>query len=161
MVTLIDSGAFYPGYELISASFGTNFTEPTEIKFGDAVFNEGAPFSVDLVLGENVLPKPDMEFRSWQDYGVGSSFLYRWKSITIYLGIENKVGINIYSISNNVYYINNEYISDLELFDVMGNRIKKYDNYTKFIDLNDFSVGIYLLQYTENNQTKIIKLIKK
>jgi len=83
----------YPlGSRLSIVNFGTGFTEPTEIKFDVPysyvdwcdVFHFVPTQNIDLVLGENVLPAPDLNAMTWQNIISDETFIpYVWKSITI------------------------------------------------------------------------------
>jgi len=73
---------------LTSVSFGTGHTEPTIIYLEYEVFLDVPTTNVDLILGYNVLPLPDTINNIWSDNYYGSSYV--WKSITIYVGIEEK-----------------------------------------------------------------------
>ena len=66
LVEYIEEDAFADCENLISVSFGTGFTSPTEIYFGDDVFDYYATQDIDLILGGNVLPAPDLENNTWQ-----------------------------------------------------------------------------------------------
>ena len=56
--------AFYNCTGLRSVSFGTGHTTPTTISFGYAIFTGTTTPDIDLVLGEFVLPKPNMSART-------------------------------------------------------------------------------------------------
>jgi len=97
--------AFANCYGLNSVSFGKKFTEPTVIKFGHGVFANVETESVDLILYSNVLPLPNItsQVKTWQDdKGDGTGKPYVWKSITVYVGIEEITDI-IKNITVNVF----------------------------------------------------------
>jgi hypothetical protein len=56
--------AFADCSSLTSASFGTGFTEPTEIVFYRNVFIRIPTENVHLTLGPNVLPVPNLSDRT-------------------------------------------------------------------------------------------------
>jgi len=84
LATTIKDSAFYDCKNLVSVTFGTGFETKTKIEFDEAGVFEGdderwneiilTP-NLDLILGKNVLPKPNLEKKMWQDY--------LWKSIKI------------------------------------------------------------------------------
>ncbi len=159
--------AFSECYSLDTVIFGTGFTEPTEIEFGDEIFGV-AGFSndlskqINLILGEYVLPKPNLNKRTWQNCYAYYKKDYIWKTITIYVGIEEetKDEINIYSIGNNIYYIGNDDILDFELYDLTGKKIMTFDSQQKIIDLNDIKIaGTYFLCYARKSKLITYKIL--
>ena len=62
---------------------------------------------------------------------------------------------------NNNYYIKNDYICSLALYDLLCNKIRSFNNETEtVIDLNDLKTGVYFLNYTtKNNKIKTEKII--
>ena len=85
-VTTIGEYAFYVCENLTSITLGTNFETETEIEFGINVFGGVETENVDLILGENVLPKPNLTLKIWQNTNYGYNNIdddYIWKSIKI------------------------------------------------------------------------------
>jgi hypothetical protein len=173
LVNEIEKFAFKSCYALTSVSFGTGFTEPTEIKFDEYVFHYYlyiTPY-INLTLGEFVLPKPNLTCKIWYSTNDTTPIphpefkgIYVWKSITIEpVGIVEEVeeveNNNIYNLRNNKYILEN--IEHAELYDMTGRLIRKYNN-EYLIDLNDLLNGFYLLKYsTSDNKIKTKKIIKK
>ena len=87
LATTIEGGAFSGCYNLVSVSFGTGFTQPTTIIFDGYfyVFNDTTNRNIDLTLGANVRPQPNLTNKTWQEgrHYNGSVFPYVWKSITV------------------------------------------------------------------------------
>ena len=86
LIAFIGENAFYNCQKLVSATFGIGFTYPTTINFGTDTFEryDSLTKNIDLTLGENVLPKPNLTAKTWQDdNGNGKGKPYIWKSITI------------------------------------------------------------------------------
>ena len=77
--------AFSGCSSLTTVSLGTNFETETEIKFGNSsVFFNVETENVDLILGEFVLPKPDLDKNTWQTRnGTADGTPYTWKSIKV------------------------------------------------------------------------------
>ena len=151
-------------YHLTSISFGTSFEEETEIVFWSNVF-AGHPDStkrIHLTLGKYVLPKPNLNEKTWQKTRNDQypSYPYIWASIAIYDGIEEKIDNEfVYYLGNNKYILENIEIS--ELYDLLGNKIITFEN-EKIIDLNNLISGFYFLKYlTDDNKIKTKKLIIK
>ena len=78
----------------------------------------------------------------------------------IVVGIKDNYSniLPLYELVNNVYLINDE-MKNAKLFNMPGQEVMQCKD--AILDLNFLPIGIYLLQYIENNQTKIIKLIRK
>jgi len=75
---------------LVSATLGTGFATETKINFGREAFSSGnASYlmpteKIKLTLGENVLPKPDLDKNTWQKTNSYTPYVdYIWKNITI------------------------------------------------------------------------------
>jgi len=168
LVTKLESNAFFACLRLKKVSFGGGFETETEIEFGIAVFSDYLDTltpNINLFLSSFVLPKPNLNASTWQSNNWGASapfpkIDYVWKSITVYSDIEEnqEEKIKIFCIDRNIYYINDN-ISTLELYDIMGRKIKTFDN-EKIIDLNDLQTGLYFLSYTKNYKIKIEKLTR-
>ena len=91
LVRTIKNYAFRDCKKLISAIWGTGFRTEKKIEFEWEVFgynddncdDNKIPIltpNIDLILGKNVLPKPDLTENTWQTY-YGNP--YTWKSITV------------------------------------------------------------------------------
>jgi hypothetical protein len=120
LVTGIRNVAFFECTALTSVSFGTGFTEPTEIIFGVNVFALFPHYSIhpppntpniDLVLGEYALPEFNEIEKSWNsdnnlfiDDWSGDTTNYPadyiWKSISIYDGIHEPTLTNLQLFPN-------------------------------------------------------------
>jgi len=166
-VTNIGSGAFENCSSLTSVSFGTNFTLSTKISGGSTgdffhrnIFYGVPTWNVDLTLGDKVLPKPDLTYNIWQnDKPDDTGNPYYWKSIK-YTGIkEDETTTEILYIDKNIYYIDNDNISDIALYDIAGKQIRKINGY--IIDLNDLPIGTYFLVYFNGKKTNTEKLIRQ
>ena len=76
----------------------------------------------------------------------------------------NKKKINIYpNPSNGIFNIENDNITKIEIFDLVGKLILKQENEfgVSSFDLNQYPAGIYLIKIlNKNNQSNTIKLIK-
>ena len=170
LVTRVEDEAFRFINNILVVKFGARFTEQTEIFFGEAVFTEGIPLGIDLILSEYVIPKPDLEKKLWQDFYAPDGLIlpngdtlwdpYEWRSITIFSDIVEEIDDEyIYDIGNNTYRIDDN-ILELKLYDITGKLVKNFSN-EKVIDLNSFPSSLYFLQYSDDKKTKIKKLIKK
>ena len=85
-VTTVGGSALGNCKNLLSVTFGTGLTEPTEIKFDIRVFGATDTLTkkMDLILDENVLQLPDLDANIWQcRLGSGTGIPYIWKSITV------------------------------------------------------------------------------
>ena len=156
-------------YNISVIAFGTEFTAPTHIYFESGIFIEGTipnthiTNKIDLILGEFVLPKPDIEKREWQSY-YGDQLLpdkdpYYWKSIKIFVGVEDKIeNENIFCIGKNIYSVN-DVSTTLELYDIMGNKLATFNN-QDIIDLNDIKTsGTYFLSYIRKSKLITYKIL--
>ncbi|MCL2038793.1 MAG: leucine-rich repeat domain-containing protein [Bacteroidetes bacterium] len=157
--TKIGESAFRWCYGLSTAKFGLGFSEPTQVSFNYAVFTEGLTNVIDLILSQYTIPMPDIEAKTWQyffknDY---DEYIYKWRSITMYIGIEEKTSNYIYYLGNNRYLLEN--IEQAELFDLAGIQNKKFSN-EKIVDLNELKTGIYFLQYFYGGKIQTEKIIK-
>ena len=167
LVTTIGESAFSRCDLLEAVTLGTGFEIETEIKFDEYVFScyKNLAPNIDLILGEYVFPKPDLAARIWQSTNAytpsaptcGGSYI--WKSINVYLGIEDEEINNkfISYLGNNVYRLEN--IKEAKLYDIMGRQIMNLGN-EKTIDLNNLPTGIYFLQYFDGKKIKTEKIIK-
>jgi len=181
LVRMVGSQAFWGSDSIQQITLGLGFTEHTEILFAnDTGFASYAVFgydsrvtrNIDLTLGEYVLPKPNFEARTWQSNNPTPNAIangrqkidYRWKSITIkYVSIEEDIAedkIIIYNLDNNIYYISSDDILELELYDVLGRKIKTFYKDEKIIDINNLPIGLYFLRYFDGKVIKIHKLNK-
>jgi len=169
-VTEFWNHAFGACYNLQSVSIATEFKEETEILFHGGVFGfmteemgENLTKNIDLTLGEYVIPKPTGNI--WQKVAKNNpahgenNVDYEWKSITIkYIGIIDEINdIPIYYLGNNMYKIEN--MEAVELYDVTGKLIKKYD--VNLIDLNELNLtkSLYLFRIkTLKNKNYITKI---
>ena len=85
LVTSVHNAVFHLTPKLSTVSLGTGFETPTEIEVSQFVF--GVPeqtWMMDLILGENVLPLPDLGVNSWQTTNHPDLDVpYFWNSIYI------------------------------------------------------------------------------
>jgi len=156
------NGCFNLG--LYPIKFGTGFTETTTISFNFTMFGswqyEVATDNIVLILGENVLPAPNLYTNVWQDnsgYGVGKPYV--WKNIKIkYVDIDEEKPDEekIYCISPNIYYICNS--SDVELYDLTGRLLRIYSG-ENIIDLNDLAKGFYFLRFFVDGEYTVVKIV--
>jgi len=81
-VTSLGTVQFHNCPLLESVTFGTAFEIETPIVFSYYAFGGGASMSpivstkIDLTLGKYVLPKPDLDAKTWQEDTVNSGILY-------------------------------------------------------------------------------------
>ena len=162
-IEIIGMFSFINCISLTSVSLGTSFTKPITIDICEAVF--GFPndayigpiltTNIDLILGNNVLPKPDLEKNIWQGTNVliPGDTCYIWKSISVIIGIEKEIEVkDIFHIGNNKYMLNN--VKQAKLYDLMGSRLIDFSN-IEIIDLNNWRSGFYFLQYlTDKNKIR-------
>ncbi|MCL2040023.1 MAG: leucine-rich repeat domain-containing protein [Bacteroidetes bacterium] len=161
-VTEVRDYAFLSCYGLSLISFGLGFLEPTKINFGEAVISDGFSMYVDLVLSQYVLPLPNLADREWQSYFVDypGNEHYVWRSITIkYVGIKEEKPVIFCNMEQNVFYIYSDDIVAKELYDILGRKVKSYNN-ERIIDLNDLPSSVYFLKCFDSKTTKYIKLIR-
>ena len=171
----VEFAAFIGCERLTSVSFGTGFTEPTTIKFENAVFgvDDDANLkpiltpNIELTLGEYVLPKPDTVFNIWQSTWQSTEdspdIDYVWKKINWTVGIEEENNNNngyIYYLENNLYRLKN--VEQIELYNIMGRLIITFEN-VSIINLNNHNLvpGFYFLKYyTTDNKIRTKKIIR-
>lgn len=60
-----------------------------------------------------------------------------------------------FSISSNME------IKNLEVFDILGKKVKAFTNVREFYNISDLRNGIYFIKFNSKNKTQTIKLIKK
>ena len=155
---------------LISVNFGSGFTEPTNIKFGWAVFGSAEDFSIGqiltpnikLTLGKNVLPKPDTVFNIWQSTNDDENPIdYIWKKINVTVGIEEEKKnhtVNIFPNPTKYFItvsINSEKFCNLQvvLYNILGKEILEIHN--DFVD-----VGLFTKTVSIENLAKSVYFVK-
>jgi len=171
LVTTINARAFafsFMGEGNKTAIFGEGFTSPTTIIFcGDVFGGDTIPIttpSIALTVTANVLPQPDTVSKIWNgtpSYKSPPYYInYVWKSINVVVGIEeDEEKMIILYLGNNTYYIDSDDILEFELFDLLGNQVKKYNS--NLINLNNLQTsGIYFLRCSNRKKIKIEKLIR-
>ena len=176
--------AFYACNELLtSLSFGTDFTTPTEIKFGQNVFqkvygNDILTEKIYLTLGENVLPKPNLEEMTWLGNGLPNPYYtqFTWKSITIHTNIEETIKnhtVNIYpnpTVSDFTVSFDLETAGNLTvtLNDLLGQELFEiYNDFTvegifsKTFSLKELPQGVYYLKIVHNGNVRMEKVVRQ
>jgi hypothetical protein len=63
----------------------------------------------------------------------------------------------IYVLDDNIYLLGDE-IKDAVLYNLLGQKIMECKE--KRLDMNHLPIGLYILQYTENEKIKSVKLLK-
>ena len=173
LATTVKPAAFGACPGLTDISFGTALEEEAEYDFDifytilnypQDLDNIVPTWNINLTLGKNVLPKPNLTNLTWNynfsPFGIESD--YYWKSITIkYVSVEEeKVAkeekINIYCIGKNIYYIYDSL--EMELYDLMGRLVGSYSNET-IIDLNHLSKGVYFLKIFIGGKYTVEKIV--
>ena len=175
VVTFIASYAFFALHEnLTTVCFGTNFDEQTEIKFYNIVFWSNATKNANLILGENVLPLPDLDANTWQTMsGNPGTLAYTWKSIN-YVSIEETIKkhtvnilpnptSNYFTLSFDLEKANNMRIV---LLDLSGRELLHiYDgftvegNFTTTVDTEHLASGVYFLQILVDGKYTVAKVV--
>ena len=183
LVTTIKYTAFTYCKNLVSATFGTGFETETEIEFGMEVFGDGkwgsgSPIltqNIELTLGKNVLPVPDLNANTWQTiYGNETGTPYTWKSIKITDGIEEIIKNATVSIFPNPTVGNATVSFELEkscnvkiiLSNTLGQElIQVFDGFAdvgtfnKTIDTGHLSKGVYFVKILINGNSTVKKII--
>ena len=186
LVEFVSSGAFAYCENLTTVSFGTGFENPTTIGFLFGVFpyvwfpSSGLTQNIDLILGSNVLPLPDLEANTWQycegNIVPGSAVTpYKWKSITIHTNIEETIKnhtVNIYpnpTVSDFTVSFDLETAGNLTvtLNDILGqelfeiyNAFTVEGNFTKPFSLKELPIGVYYLKIVHNGNVRVEKVIR-
>ena len=181
LVTRIEDYAFRFCRNLTSATFGTGFTTPTTIWFfsNSGVFGSGDTLTknIDLVLGENVLPEPDLNARTWQTdrMDVTDGTPYVWKSITIKTSsIEELVRNSVINIFPNPTSVHFTISFELEkscnmkiiLCDVLGQELAQvYDGFTseglfiRTFNTEHLAKGVYFLKILLDGNIIVEKIV--
>ena len=147
------------------ASFGLGLNEPTNIKFGQAVFYYEYTPNADLVLSNYVIPAPNLENNTWQSttdpYHVGI-ILYEWKSITLEKGIKEEIknySIDVYPIPAKDFVtvrleLENSCNVRITICDISGKEISEIGNefadeglFIKTINIEHLNKGVYFLKF--------------
>ena len=173
-VKTIESNAFSNCINLNSVSFGTGFETEIEIEFGWGVF--GITNHIDLILGANVLPAPDLFERKWQSNNHHSyPEDYVWKSITIQeVGIKETIKnhtVNIYpnpTVSTFTVSFELEKSCNMKIIlsDIQGVEIMRiYDgfatvgNFERTVKTENLTSGIYFLKIFVDGKYTVEKVI--
>ena len=177
LVTTVRTWAFDSCLALTCVNFGANFTQPTAINFGIGVFGhtDFLTSKIDLTFGENVLPTPDLDKKTWQDdSGNGKGNPYYWKSITKFSSIEKIIKNSTVSIFPNPTAENATVSFELEKFcnvkivlcDVLGiEQMNIYDGFaneglfTETIDTGHLSKGVYFLKILIDGNYTVKKIV--
>ena len=163
-ITKIEAYTFRECHFLRTVSLGTDLEEETE-DFTSNIFHSVDTRRIDLTLGENVNPKPDIPNRIWNFNIVfpNNRIDSYWRSINIkYINIEEEIedtDISVLYVGKNIYYINSENVQEVELYDITGRKIHDFGN-EKIIDLNYLPASVYFLKWSVDKITKTKKLIK-
>ena len=177
----IIENAFGGCSSLTSVSFGTGFTTPTTIYFYSGVFGTGDTLTknIDLVLGGNVLPTPNLTAKIWQsDNGSLLSLpemAYVWKSITIKTsGIKELVKNSVINIFPNPTSANFTISFELEkscnvkivLCDVLGQELAQVYNgftsdglFTRTHNTEHLPKGVYFLKILLDGNIVVEKIV--
>jgi len=176
LATTIKNESFGRCISLTSINFGTGFETETEIKFNMNVFFNAKTENVDLTLGENVLPLPDLDAMTWQDsIGNGTGAPYVWKNITIQkVSIEETIKNRIVNIYPNPTRAAFTVSFDLEkscnvqiiLSDIQGEEIMQiYDgfatvgNFIEKVNTENLTSGIYFLKIFIDGKYTVEKIV--
>jgi len=180
LATTIGDGSFDWCYNLESVSFGTGFTTPTTIFFDADVwggvfgFAEGSGTeNIDLILGENVLPAPDLEAMTWQSDG--NTTPYTWKSIEVKtVSVAEMIKNATVSIFPNPTTSDFTVSFELEkpcnmkivLSDISGQELVQiYDGFstvglfTKTVNTENLAKGIYFLKVLIDGKYTVEKIV--
>ena len=182
VVETVGDYAFYACNTLLtSLSFGTGFTVPTEIKFGENVFskvyvNDILTEKIYLTLGENVLPIPDLVANTWQcNMGDGTGTPYVWKSIDYTSILETVKNLQV-SISPNPTSNSATVNFDLEtaghltvtLTNILGQELFEIysgfanaGTFTKTFSMEALPVGVYYLRILHNGNVTVEKVVRE
>ena len=179
-VTNIGRNAFVDCEKLTSATFGTGFETETEIKFGEEVFLYIYETKyIDLILGEYVLPKPDLDVNIWQSNNHSYPSYYKnyiWKSITVKKtnSIEEIIKNSTVSIFPNPTTENATVSFELEkscnvkivLCDILGiEQMNIYDSFanegffTETIDIGNLPKGVYFIKILIDGNYTVGKIV--
>jgi hypothetical protein len=185
LVKYVNGGAFAYCENLTTVSFGTGFENPTTILFSLDVFYDGWSSSteltqnIDLILGSNVLPLPDLEANTWQyidgNLVPGSATTpYVWKSITIYSSIEETIKkrtVNIYpnpTVSSFTVSFELEKSCNMKIIlcDILGAEFMQiYDgfatvgNFSETVKTENLASGIYFLKILIDGKYTVEKVV--
>jgi len=175
----IDHGSNFEGcVSLSTISFGTNFKELTEIQFTSPACefgcNSDITKNVDLILGELVLPLPDLSENSWQfTYYAATKHIYTWKSIQT-VGINEIIKDRTVSTYPNPatdfftvsFELEKSCSMEIILFDILGNKIRDIHSgfavegfFNRIVNVNDLNEGVYFIQISVGRNFIIKKIV--
>ena len=186
-VETIGTFAFTSCPNLKTISFGTGFETETKINFSVAAFggtfDSGSVIStgaistpdIDLILGENVLPLPNLTAMTWQDtVGDGTGAPYVWKNITVYSSIEETIKkrtVNIFpnpavSAFTVSFELEKSCNMKIVLSDILGQElIQIYDGFatvgtfTRTVNTEHLAKGIYFLKILIDGKYTVEKIV--
>jgi len=179
VVTEIKDMAFYYCGSIKNITLGIGFEEPTTINFAKEVFgydDEVTP-KIDLVLGEYVLPEPDLDTYIWQSngYNVPAAYKpYKWKSITKHNSISEIINTKSVKVVPNPATESTTLSLELEtaanlriiLCDALGQEIITiYNGYTDVgafsypINIKNLAKGVYFVKLIIDNESIVEKII--
>jgi len=151
--------------ELLSARFEGEHSELFSYTTSPqlpATINPGDEFYVELKCDSpELITEPiSLFFRMFFTTDDNDTVYFGGYILSVLVGIEEEEINNpkIYYIGNNCYILNEE-VENVELFDIIGRRIKIISD-EKIIDLNNLSPEVYFLKYKFENKIKIEKIIK-
>ena len=61
---------------------------------------------------------------------------------------------------NFLHIDSDEVLENVDIYDLKGNRVFSENHFFKFLDLNHFQKGLYLLKIKTRNQVKVEKILK-
>jgi len=156
--------AFENCHSLETVSLGTELEKNTITGYQHSIFNFVPTEWVDLTLGENVKPEPDLINSIWH-YGMvfpNDKVDYYWKSITIkYIGIEEVVQNATIDISPNPatdyftldFELKKSCNMEIILCGVLGKEILTIHNgfaesglFSKTVDIEHLNSGVYFIK---------------
>jgi hypothetical protein len=147
------------------------FTEATTISLGSYAFSDTTNTeNIDLCLGKNVLPAPDLDNKTWGNY--------TWKSINdaeiCGISIEEKTITNL-QIAPNPTAATSTLTLDLQtsgslkitLNDLLGaelfelhNSFEDIGTFTKTFSLETLPKGVYFLKISHNGNVRMEKVVR-
>ena len=167
-------------FALTSVRLGTDLTTPTYIiSFGN-MFGETDSLTpyVDLILGENVLPLPDLEAKTWGPYYnpvLEKIMDYVWKSITIETsGIAKEINdllVNVYpnptsDFATLDFELENSCNMKIVLCDILGQElVEVYDDFTseglftRTFSTEHLAKGVYFLKILLDGNLVVEKIV--
>jgi len=177
LISSIGDMAFVSCNNLQTISLGTEHKTLTTITLGNNVFYGVNTTNIDLILGETVIPIPNLLNNSWnyEYYNDEEQINYYWKTITVKpLGIEEFIKNKQISIfpnpvkeSINLFFkLETSCYLKILLIDLIGEQSIEINNsfvidgiFQKTIYLETFPKGVYLLYFYINDNIFLEKIV--